>query len=102
MNLLEDIAREATVSFSDFDESGTWTPAGGSSKVVCGIFDRISEVTDIGEMIQLDGVAAMIDVATVDVDGVALGDAFVVRANNYRVVGIEPDGTGRTKLVLGI
>lgn len=102
MGLLDVIADDAVSSFADFDESGDWTPVGGSVVRVAGIFDRESEVTDIGEMIQRDGVAASFNVATVKIPGAAIGDAFSIRGYDYRVVGIEPDGTGRTILVLGI
>ena len=102
MTLLADIARESVESFSDFDEDVTWTPAGGSATTIPAIYDRISEVTDIGEMLQREGVAAMIDVATAHIPGIAHGDVMIVRGSTYRVVGIEPDGTGRTKVILGI
>jgi hypothetical protein len=107
MTLLADIARESVESFSDFDEDVTWTPAGGSATTIPAIYDRISEVTDIGEMLQREGVAAMIDVATGYISnparpGIAHGDVMIVRGSTYRVVGIEPDGTGRTKVILGI
>ena len=102
MTLLAAISREASTAYTDFAESVMWTPAGGSATQVEGIFDRLSEVTDIGEMIQMDGVAAMLDIDDASVPGVALGDVVVARTITYRVVGVEPTGTGRTKLVLGI
>ena len=102
MTLLAAIAREAQDAFDDFDEEASWTPAGGTAQTLRGVFDRVSEVTDIGEMIQMDGVAAMLNVATADASGVARDDAIVVRETSYRVVGLEPDGSGRTVLVLGI
>lgn len=102
MNLLDAIAQESVSAFADFDESAIWTPAGGSAASVCGIFDRITEVTDIGEIIEMDGVAAKFNVATSTIPGAAIGDALSVRDYDYMIVGVEPDGTGRTNLVLGI
>lgn len=102
MSLLDAIAREAETAFSDFDEDVTWTPAGGSATRIRGIFDRISEVTDIGEMISMDGVAATLDVPTSVIPGLARDDTILVRGLSYRVVGVEPNGTGRTMLILGI
>ena len=102
MTFLADIAREAEEFAPEFSESVTWTPAGGSATSIIGIVDVQSEVTDIGEMIQMDGVAATIDVATKHMPGVAHGDVVVARGVTYKVVGVEPDGTGRTMVVLGI
>ena len=103
MALLDAIAAESVAVFSaEFAEEVAWTSGGGSSSTVRGIFDRISEVQDIGEMIQMDGVAAMFNAATVDVPGVKHGDTVVARGTTYKVVGVEPDGTGRTVVVLGI
>lgn len=102
MSLLDAIAREAETFGAEFYEAATWTPAGGSATAIRGIFDRSSDVQDIGAMIEMDGVAAMLNVPTVSVPGVARGDAITVRSISYKVVGLEPDGTGRTILVLGI
>lgn len=103
MDLLEAIEAESrTVFTGEFAEDGTFTPAGGSARSVSGIFDRISELTDIGELIQADGVAATYNVHAADFTDAALGDAMSVRGSDYRVVGLEPDGTGRLVMVLGL
>ena len=102
MTLLAAIAAESGSAFADFDEVATFTPAGGVARGLAGVFDRISEVTDIGAYIEADGVSARFDAATRDIPAVALGDSLAVRGFDYRVVGIEPDGTGRTVLVLGL
>lgn len=102
MPLLDHIAAEASTAFGEFAESVTWTPQGGSAQYIGGIHDLESELLDIGEIIEADGVAARLDVPTESVPGIALGDAVTVRGTTYRVVGHEPDGTGRTMLVLGV
>jgi len=86
---------------AEFTETATYTPNGGAARGVAGIFDRVSEVSDIGEYVEADGVTATFDVATVAVPGIAYGDVIIVRGYAYLVVGIEPDGTGRTVVVLG-
>ena len=53
-------------------------------------------------MIQMDGVAATLNVADSNAPAVARGDGIEARGISYKVVGVEPDGTGRTMLVLGI
>lgn len=103
MDLLSAIGKEAGDAFvRDFAETATYTPAGGSARYVSVIFDRVSEVTDIGEMIQMDGVAAFMHCKTADVPELAIGDAMSVRNADYRVVGVEPTGTGITRAQLGI
>ena len=103
MELLDAIAAEAGDAFiSEFSEVGTYTPAGGSAVQIRGIFDRQAEVTDLGEMIELDGVAAVLVIEAAAFPNVARGDAVSIRGNDYQVVGIEPDGTGHKRLILGI
>ena len=103
MNLLTAIAAEARTSFiSDYAETATYTPAAGSARSVAVVFDLESDVADIGEMIERDGVAARATVATADVSEIAIGDVMAVRGVSYNVVGVEPDGTGHTVLRLGI
>ena len=85
----------------EMHEAGTWTPAGGAATPVCGIFSQVSEVTDIGAYIEADGVSAMYNMASADITP-TLGDALTVRGYDYRIVGIEPTGRGRTVLVLGL
>ena len=102
MGLLDHISDEASTAFSDFDESVMWTPAGGTPTSIAGVHDLVSELLDIGEILEADGVAARLDVPTESVPGIALGDTVTVRGATYRVVGHEPDGTGRTVIVLGV
>lgn len=103
MTLLESIADDVgRVFVRDFSEVATYTPAGGSARSLAVVFDRVSEVTDIGAMIQMDGVAAFVHLETAQAEELAIGDAMTVRGLSYRVVGVEPDGTGVTRAVLGI
>ena len=103
MDFLGYVDREAAMVFtSEFAEAAPVTPAGSAAREVRGIFDRVSELSDIGEIIESDGVAASFNVYSSSVSDVARGDAVSIRGYDYRVVGIEPDGTGRTVLVLGI
>ena len=102
MNFLAAATAEASSVPSELWETGTWTPAGGAAKFIDGVFNRVSEVTDIGAYIEADGVSARFNVATSVVPGVALSDTLDVRGYAYRVVGIEPTGRGRTVLVLGL
>jgi hypothetical protein len=46
------------------------------------------------------GSAPVLTIQTSAVPAVAIGNAVVVNATNYTVVGIHPDGTGLTRLIL--
>lgn len=105
MNLLDDIAWESSRVFAhprEFGEPGAFTPAGGVARTVFGVFDEVSSLTDIGALLAADGVAATYGVHAADFAEVAIGDALEIRGQTYRVVGREPDGTGRLTLVLGL
>ena len=102
MDFLAAVTREASVVPTELHEVAAWTPAGGAVSYPPGIYQHVSEVTDIGAYIEADGIAATFNVATASVPAVALGDAMTVRDQDYRVVGVEPTGRGRTVLVLGL
>ena len=105
MPLLDYLEAESAAVFSnsqEFAEPATYTPQGGSARSVTGIFDRVSELTDIGELLAADGVAASYNVHQPDFPEARLGDALSIRGHDYRVVGLEPDGTGRIVMVLGL
>lgn len=46
------------------------------------------------------GSAPVLTIQTAAVPAVAIDNAVVVNATNYTVVGIHPDGTGLTRLIL--
>ena len=103
MAFLDYIEQDSALVFNaEFAEPAVYTPAGGAARDVIGIFDRVSEISDIAELLAAEGVAATYNVHTPDFTDVSRGDAMTVRGYAYKVVGIEPDGTGRTVLVLGV
>lgn len=95
-------ADDAQRVFAELEEPATWTPAGGSAMRIGGIYRRVSELVDIGDIIESDGVAVQFNVATAKIAGAAIGDTVVVRNDTYRVVGLEPTGHYRTVMVLGV
>jgi len=106
MELLDAIAVETRAVFTEGEfarkKDGTFTPQGGLTRSACGIYDEISELTDIGALISADGVAATYQVTEADFTDARLGDVVFVNNTTYRVVGREPDGTGLLVLVLGL
>jgi len=60
-----------------------------------GIFDA-----EYVESLEVEETAPAFTCKTSDVTSAAHGDAVVVNATNYTIAGVEPDGTGMTKLIL--
>ena len=88
MAFVEDLAP----FFLDFGITAVWEGAS-----VRGIFD--SDYFDpLGNVVE--GNSPVFRCATADIVGVAHGDTLVAGAVTYKVVGVEPDGTGTTLLRL--
>lgn len=103
MDLATAMAAEAAkLAEAEYSEPASYTPAGGASREVRVVFTLISDVADIGEMIERDGVAATAVIPSAKFPEVDHGDTMTVRSVVYRVVGIEPDSSHHTKLILGI
>lgn len=91
---------DAFFSTDDFAVTATWTPDGGDPSVITGIFDNeyIEGVGD-GE-VDFEATHPMFLVKTADVPDVAQGDQLSVNSTSYRIVNVQPDGTGLTLLIL--
>ncbi len=67
------------------------------------IFDAGFDPVTIGQL-EVEGVGPTVTVKSSDVDGVAHNDELVIPVTGvntkYKVVGIQPDGTGMTTLIL--
>ena len=93
MPFTEDLA--AFFDPAEFASAATYTPAGGSAATVNGIFDN-----GFADPLGIEGGAPRFTCVAADVAGVAHGDALAVDGTTYRVVGVEPDGTGLVALKL--
>lgn len=104
MGLLDHIADETTafVDEAEFGEAVRWVPAVGPVTWITAIVDLESDVQDIGEMIQMDGIAGFLHVREDAVSGIEKDDILEVRGVTYRLVGEEPDGQGMMRLKVGI
>jgi hypothetical protein len=74
---------------------GSYTPQGGVTSDVNGIFDA-----DYDDDLNMEGSAPMFSCAAADVVGVRHGDAFVIDSVDYIVCNVRPDGTGWVRLKL--
>lgn len=102
MGFLDHVEAEAQTAWREFAESVVWTPQSGPARTVQGVVDRVSELSDISEVVQYDGVAVTVNFPTAFIPGIARGDGVTIRGEAYRVIGLEPDGTGRTIVVAGV
>lgn len=95
-------ATELAIFFEadDFAVAATYTPVGGASSTVNGIFDNEFFEADAGGFVAVATQQPRFVCKTSDVASAAEGDALIVNAVNYTIRIVQPDGTGTTTLVL--
>lgn len=92
--------RSYFVAVDDFGVAATYTPAGGSSSTVNGVFDNDFVEVDTGGSVTFAQQQATFMCRTADVSSAAEGDAITISGENYIVRIVQPDGTGMTNLIL--
>ena len=93
---------EQLAEFFEVDEHGTaanYTPSGGSASSITVIFRHDYYLEDVGN-VGVETQQAVITVQTSKVPGIAHGDLIEIDSTNYNVVGVRPDGTGISEIVL--
>ena len=96
------MALEELAEFFEVDEHGTaanYTPSGGSASAITVIFRHDYYLEDAGN-VGVETQQAVITVQTSKVPGIAHGDLIEIDSTNYNVVGVRPDGTGISEIVL--
>lgn len=83
------------------DEFGVGVEIGGSGStfMVCGILDR-EHIAVLGETSEINTGRPILHCRSIDVGDVEQGMSAVVNGVTYRIVDIQPDGTGVTDLAL--
>ncbi len=72
-----------------------------AGNLIWAIFDRAFYEAQGGD-VGVESSQPMVTVRDVDVVGIAHGDTITRNGANYSVVGIHPDGTGMTEIVLEV
>jgi len=93
---------EQLAEFFEVSEHGTaanYTPSGGSVSAITVIFRHDYYLEDVGN-VGVETQQAVITVQTSKVPGIAHGDLIEIDSTNYNVVGVRPDGTGISEIVL--
>jgi len=92
--------RAIFVNVDDFGVAATYTPSGGASSTVNGIFDNDFIEVDAGGGVGVALQQPRFHCRTADVSSASEGDALVVSGVNYTIRIVQDDGTGMTMLVL--
>lgn len=92
--------RAIFVNVDDFGVVATYTPSGGASSTVNGIFDNDFIEVDAGGGVGVALQQPRFHCRTADVSSASEGDALVVSGTNYTIRIVQDDGTGMTMLVL--
>ena len=92
--------RAAFFSLNDFGVSATYTPAGGASVTIAGIFDNDFVALDTAGGVAVAMQQPRFLCRTAQVAAAKEGDALTVDTVGYTIRVVEDDGTGITTLVL--
>lgn len=84
----------------DFADTANYTPVGGSTSIVKGIFDAPQASRNATDLMDITIPAPQFVCRTVDVPNAADGDTIVIRSTSYRVRVVLTDGTGVSTLLL--
>ena len=96
--------RASFLNSDEFGDGATYTPVTGSPATFTGIFDAPHTAIDIGEISVSDRRPTFLCRASdvpAGAKGGNAGDTLLVDGTTYRVIDLEPDGQGMTRIVLG-
>jgi hypothetical protein len=77
----------------------TYTPDGGSPRVISGMLQAFSELAS-GETVDVVVASPVLSVRTIDIPEIQTGDQFTIDGQDYEVAVIQPDSEGITELML--
>lgn len=95
-----DIERAVFFDAGDFGTAATFTPVGGQSVTVRGIFDNGQEEVDAGGGVPFSVTSPYFHTRSSDIAGAAEGDTLEIDGVVFTIRVVEPDGTGLTRLNL--
>lgn len=77
----------------------TYTPDGGSPRIIVGMLQEFSELVD-GESVDLVSSRPVLSVRTTDIPEIQTGDQFQIDGQDYAVQIIRPDNEGITEIIM--
>lgn len=102
MTLKADMLTDIDDIFMDTDEfadEAVWVDSGDDSHTINGIFDDESQQINPATGI-IETTAPQFQVASSGISGIARNETLTVNETTYYIIGIQPDGTGMTILLL--
>lgn len=96
------LARVNAACLRTFSQPVAYTPAGGESVTLSGIFEAPHQAAEIGLRLPVSDTAPTLLVRLSDftLDGPRQGDHVDVAGILYEVTDVQPDGAGMAKLIL--
>lgn len=77
----------------------TYTPDGGSPRIVSGMLQEFAELTG-GETVDVVVAKPVLSVRTLDIPEIQAGDIFTIDSQDYEVAVVSPDNEGITELMM--
>lgn len=91
---------ERQVLLADFGLGVSYTPVGGVTRTIIGIFDNAYEGIEAGGSVSFAVQQPRFFCATADVPSATEGALFVIEGVQYLVTVVMADGTGMTEFML--
>ena len=93
-------AADRLIMLTDFGQTVSYTPSGGSAGDVKAIVDNDYEAVDVGGSVAFAIQRPRLTARTADVSTAAEGDTVSYGGDNYIVRVVMADGTGITELLI--
>ncbi len=93
-------AADRLIMLTDFGQTVSYTPSGGSAGDVTAIVDNDYEAVDVGGSVAFAIQRPRLTARTADISSAAEGDTVSYDGNNYIVRVVMADGTGITELLI--
>lgn len=93
-------AADRLIMLTDFGQTVSYTPSGGSASDVTAIVDNDYEAVDVGGSVAFAIQRPRLTARTADVSAAAEGDTVSYGGDNYIVRVVMADGTGITELLI--
>ena len=89
------------IFLSDFTVDGTYTPQGGGPSTIKVVFEnQYQSIEMLSEGVGVESTGPAATCKTSDVSTAKHGDTLAISGKIYYINGVQPDGTGLTRLLL--
>ena len=86
--------------FDGFGQAVSFTDSSGETVSCTAIFDNGFSAPQIGDLV-IETTDPVLTCKTSDISGIESGDSVTVESITYKVIQIQPDGTGISTVFLG-